>query len=285
MVVAGCATGTDDTSDEGLIPPVLGKAAGVELKAVEAKEYGTIEGTVTYDGTPPERPVIDMGNHKDKAYCMQGDFHDDTWLVDSATKGVENVVVWVMPPRGTYFPKPDDKTKTWQDVVTVDQPFCSFVPHVVVLYPQYFNGKDRVATGQELKVLNSAAVGHNIKVAGSSQFNPARGSSVPAKTDKGKVSSYDFKELKVDVQELSMNCDVHKWMTGYALTFDHPYAVKTDAKGHFVIKNVPAGVELTFKGWHEGVKPKRFDPPVEGGNKFTLKAGETKKLDFKVSAK
>lgn len=286
IVIAGCSmNSTEDTSDEGLIPPKAGSAAGVQLKEIESKDYGTIMGTVTYDGTPPERPVINMGGHQDTAYCMQGDFHKDTWLVDSASNGVENVVVWVMPPKGSYFPKPDDKHKSWEDTVIVDQPFCAFTPHVVVLYPEHFNGKDRVATGQSLEVLNTASVGHNIKVAGSSRFNPALGSSIPAKSKDGKISKYVYSKLRVDVQELSMNCDVHKWMTGYALTFDHPYAARTNARGQFVIKNVPAGVELTFKGWHEGVQPKRFDPAVEGGTKFTLKPGETKQLNFKIAAK
>ena len=281
MIIAGCATSSDDTSDEGLIPRAKGGAAGVELKEVAAKDYGTIVGTVTYDGTPPSRPDINMGNHKDAGYCMQGEHKDQTWIVDSASKGIENVVVWVNPPKGSYFPKPDDKHKSWNDAVVVDQPHCVFVPHVVVLYPQYFNGKDRVETGQVLKVLNTAEVGHNIKVAGSNELNPTRdGGMMPVKT--GVV---EFKGIKVDKQEVSLNCNVHTWMTGYALTFDHPYAARTNTKGQFVIKNVPAGVELTFKGWHEGVQPKRFDPGVEGGTKFTLKPGETKQLDFKISAK
>jgi hypothetical protein len=282
VVIAGCSmNSTEDTSDEGLIPPKAGSAAGVQLKEIESKDYGTIMGTVTYDGTPPSRPDINMGNHKDKAVCMQGEHQDQTWIVDSASKGVENVVVWVNPPKGSYFPKPDDQHKAWQDAVTVDQPHCVFVPHVVVLYPEYFNGKDRVATGQVLKVLNTAEVGHNIKIAGSSQLNPTiDGGMMPVKT--GVV---EFKKLKVDTQEISLNCNVHTWMTGYALTFDHPYAARTNSKGQFVIKNVPAGVELTFKGWHEGVQPKRFDPAVEGGAKFTLKPGETKQLNFKIAAK
>jgi hypothetical protein len=278
MIIAGCSTDTPDTSDEGLIPPKQGSAGGgVELKEVTASGVGTIVGAVTYDGDPPSRPDINMGANKDAPTCVQGDHKDQTWMVDSASKGVANVVVWVSPPKGTYFPKP--AAKTWEDEVVVDQPYCVFVPHVVVLYPEYFNGKARVKTGQVLKVLNTSSVGHNIKIAGSNQINPTvDGGMMPVK-----VSSKLFDRIRVDTQEVSLNCNVHTWMTGYAMTFDHPYAARTNEKGQFTIKNVPAGAELTFMAWHEATR--RFPPAIEGSAKFTLKAGETKKLDFTIKAK
>jgi hypothetical protein len=280
IAIAGCSTSSEDTSDEGLIPRPTKQegAAASELKEVASKDTGTILGTVTYDGDPPARPDINMGVHKDVPFCVQGDHKEQTWIVDPANKGVANVVVWVNPPKGTYFPKPE--TKTWEEAVTVDQPHCVFVPHVVVLYPEYFNGKERVPTGQVLKVLNSATVGHNIKIAGSSLLNPTRDGGMM-----GFNSVKLFDRIKVDTQEMSMNCNVHTWMTGYALTFDHPYAARTNDKGQFTIKNVPAGAELTFMAWHEGTQPKRLVPPVEGGNKFTLNAGETKTLNFSIKAK
>ena len=147
-----------------------------------------------------------------------------------------------------------------------------------MLYPQYYNGKELAATGQVVKVVNSAKIGHNIKMAGSSDKNPALGATLTAET-----GTYLFNNVRVDNHPLSLNCDVHKWMTGYAMTFDHPYAAVTDKDGKFTIKNVPAGAELTFWAWHEALN--RFVPAVEGGAKIKLDPNGTKTLNFTVTKK
>jgi hypothetical protein len=279
VVLYGCSSSNDDLSDEGLVPAKKGSGTEIQLKELEYKDVATITGTVTFDGAPPERPILNgVEQHADRSYCMQGDVTDPTWIVNPADKGVENVVVWVAPPTGTYFKKPDDKYKTWSDTPTVDQPFCAFIPHVLVLYPQYYNGKELASTGQNLKVVNSAQIGHNIKMAGSGDKNPALGATLVSKT-----GSYLFDKVRVDNRPLSLNCDVHKWMTGYALTFDHPYAAVTDKDGKFTIKNVPAGAELTFWAWHEALN--RFVPAVEGGAKIKLDANGTKTLNFSITKK
>lgn len=278
VLLFGCTNAGYETSDEGLFPPKAQSAAGPGLEELKYEGVGTIVGMVEYDGTPPtpsQLPGLDA--HADRSYCLKGNIDDPTWIVDPATKGVENVVVWVQPPKGKYFKKPDDALKNWEDNVTVDQPYCQFIPHVVVLYPQYFDGTSYTSTGQKLTVLNSAEIGHNIKVGGSPDKNPSKGATLVAKT-----GQYIYEDIRLDPRPLAMNCDIHKWMTGYALTFDHPYAARTE-KGKFIIKNVPAGVPLTFMGWHEDLK--KFSPEIPGGTTITLKPGETLPLNFKVKKK
>src|SRR5262249_14601708 len=151
------------------------------------------------DGDPPvPQEIAAIAGHADRAICMRGPHTDPTWIVNPSNKGVENVVVYVMPPTGMYFKKPDDKLKTWEDAVTVDQPFCAFEPHVAVLYPQYYDGKQLVPTGQVLKVINSAEIGHNIKVGGSSDTNPSDGATLSAKS-----GQYLFGKIRVDRRELT----------------------------------------------------------------------------------
>src|SRR5437762_7943859 len=229
----GCgAASSDDLSDEGLVPTSGTPAAdGVKIAEVKSDGTATITGTVTYDGEPPPMGVIPGINNV--PYCMQGPIHNQTWVVDPASKGVANVVVWVDPPKGQAFKKPEEKT--WKDAVEVDQPFCAFEPHVVVLYPTAFDGTKMEETGQVLRVKNSAAIAHNIRIAGSPQRNTSRGGTLTPKS-----AGSDF-ALRLDKQEISLNCDIHKWMTGYAYTLDHPYAAVTDKDGKFTIKNVPAG--------------------------------------------
>lgn len=279
IMLNGCSS-YSDTSDEALIP--AGSSVEVVLKELDEKGLGTISGQIVFDGDLPARPDIEAAKrHQDAAICTQGDITDQTWIVDPASKGVANVVVWVSPPKGHYFKKPDDKYKTWKDLEEVDQPHCTFVPHVVVLYPEYYsNGKDLARTGQQFRVLNSAPIGHNVVLAGSPDMNPAAGSSL-SKKEGNTPGAFDFDKVQPDKRVLNIGCNVHPWMKAYAWAFDHPYAVVTDKDGKFTIKNVPAGHELTFRVWHES-KPQPFSP--EGANgKFALEAGKVKTIQLKIS--
>jgi hypothetical protein len=268
----GCG-GTEDVSDEGLVPTSGAAATGPTLTEVKSDGTGTIAGTVTYDGEPPAMGVLP--GIEAQPVCMQGEIHNQAWVVDASSKGVSNVVVWVEPPKGQYFKKPEQKF--WEDAVQVDQPFCAFIPHVVALFPQAFNGMELEPTGQVLRVKNSAPIAHNIRVAGSPRLNSSRGGILTPKT-----GVQDF-TLNVDKQEIGLNCDIHKWMTGYAVTFDHPYSAVTDKDGKFTIKNVPAGAELKIGAWHESLK--KFSPEVAGGVKVKLNKDQALDASFKVHAK
>jgi len=275
FLVTGCGDDVGRYSDEGLVATGgVEASAGPQLVEVKSDGTGTLTGTVTYDGTPPEMgETVGLRAHADAGVCLQGPVKDQTWVVDPASKGVQNVVVWVMPPKGQYFKKPEQPF--WDPIVTVDQPHCAFEPHVVVLYPLAFDGKEMVETGQQFIVKNSARIAHNIRVAGSGDINSARGGTLQPK-----VGQYVFSP-KVDRRELTMNCDIHKFMTGYAMTFDHPYAAKTDKDGKFTIKNVPAGADLTVMAWQEAKK--KFIPVIDGGNKIKLEKGQSKDVSFKIS--
>ena len=85
------------------------------------------------NGAPP--PKGDLTSKfdavpKDKPHCLKGDTEDPTWIVDPATKGVANAVVYLKfasPPKYNFA-----DTGRGKDVV-IDQPFCAFKPHVSVV--------------------------------------------------------------------------------------------------------------------------------------------------------
>ena len=149
----------------------------------------------------------------------------------------------------------------------------AFEPHVVVLYPQYFDGTTMQSTGQSFVIKNSAPIAHNYRVAGNGQINTAR----QGLLNKGGTYTYP---VNVDKQAITLNCDIHKWMTGYAMTFEHPYAAKTDKAGKFTIKNVPTGVELKLMAWHEAKR--KFEPVIAGGNKIKLDKDGKLNVEFKI---
>ena len=71
--------------------------------------------------------------------------------------------------------------------------------------------------------------------------------------------------LKPDNQEITFNCDIHKWMDAYARVFDHPYATVTKEDGTYEIKHVPTGADLQIVAWHEKAGY------LDGGSKGVIK--------------
>src|SRR5947209_2615813 len=249
LAFAGCGGPSSEPSDEGLFPPGEAAVAGAALTPVDdSLGTVTVTGTVTIDGDVPPAPEIPaIRGNQDASVCLAGtpdEVTEPTWRVNPGNKGVANVVVWVKPPKDKYFKKPADDKKTWKDEVIVDQPHCAFVPHVTVLFQQYYDGANYSETGQKFTVLNSAPIPHNIRITG--RDNRWGGGTLPAKSGRQEYSG-----LKTEKREVSMNCDIHKWMSGYLWTFDHPFAAVTDADGKFKLENVPAGSEITIQGWHE----------------------------------
>lgn len=274
LVSSGCGGGSKD-EDGGAPPPpprVKSKDGGGKRPGrteFESTGWGTLKGKVTFEGDKPTVADIstrdDFKQHQDKDFCAKGDLTEQVWKFGEGN-GLANVVVWLKPPEGKTFKIPADKN--WPMEVKIDQPHCAFEPHVVTLFPSYYdvNQNKPVPSGQVFKILNSATIKHNTKWAGSQLRNSEQSQTLDAKKDK--PAELEIK-IQPDTEPISFKCDFHKWMTGYAWAFDHPYAAVTDKDGNFEIKNVPAGAEVEIDFWHEsfGKTPKVL-------KKATLKAGE-----------
>ena len=85
---------------------------------------------------------------------------------------------------------------------------------------------------------------------------------------------------------ISINCDLHTWMSAKLFVFDHPYYAKTKEDGTFEIPYIPAGAEVTLMAWHEAngyaVKYTEGDKTVYG-KKMTLKEGKNE-FNFTIEA-
>jgi len=248
-----------------------------KLVELDVKEHGTLKGTVVYDGNPPEPPPIDMSKSPDKDKCIQGAPKEElvaqNWVVNPDNKGVQNVFIFLKAPEGKYFKLTDEEKKRANEVVKLDQPHCAFEPHVLLLYPKYYDGSKYVATGQKFVIANSAPFAHNTKF--SSPANPERNPTIPPK-DPGK----DF-AMEPDIQAVNFECGIHPWMRAFAWSLDHPYAAVTDKDGKFEIKNVPAGAEVFVVGWHESGG---YFHGGKDGTKHTFKAGDNPPLELKVKS-
>jgi hypothetical protein len=267
-----------------------GKGSGPAKAELASDGWGAVEGLVTYQGEPPMVGSLkpEMEKHKDKDQCLQGkpdEIQEQTWVI-GPNKGVANVVIFLKAPEGKYF-KIDDQDKKRTEPVELRQPHCAFLPHVVALYPVYYDGakKDYEKTGELLKVINDAQVTHNTKIAG----DPAKNDPVNYTLEKGKAAEPLF--LNPQAQPLQVNCNFHTWMNGYVWAFDNPYHAvskgqgekdKPEEFGKFAIPRVPAGVEVNVVVWHPGASGAGY-PWGRDGKKMTFKKGETTKLDFPIA--
>jgi hypothetical protein len=289
-MLVGCGGGdksTPATTKPSTTKPSGGtadmKGSGGEKTPVEAKATATIKGKVTYDGTPPTPKSLKdvMAAHADKDMCLAGDTNDPLWII-GADKGVANVVVWVKAPDGKYLATPADKQAQTKKV-TMDQPHCAFEPHVVAFDPTFYDPttKKQKKTGEIFEVLNSSPKNHNTTWGGDKLINSGDNKIIPAKGQPYVIDAVPSKADAAGKEDLiNISCDIHKWMTGKAAVFDHPFYAVTDKDGNFEIKDVPAGSELVLCYWHESMDPNS----LKGAKKenITLKAGETAVKDKKI---
>jgi plastocyanin len=208
----------------------------------------SISGTITYEGKvpslPPPRMDADPGCAKKHGAALPA----NELLVLGSGNTVGNVLVRVKKAPAGSWPA---ATKA----ATLDQQGCQYKPHVLA-----------VRTGQQVKILNSDGLLHNVHAlpAKNSEFNRAMPASVTETT-----VTFD----KVE-DPFKIKCDVHPWMGAWVVVLDHPFFDVTDPDGKFTLSNVPAGT-YEIEAWHEKLPGKTVSVTVTGS--------ETKTVDFTLS--
>lgn len=201
-------------------------------------QWSTIKGQVVIAEAPAAK---DVNVTADKEHCLsKGALKSDELIVNAKNKGVKNVWVYLKPAEGDTFDAKQihaDLAKPKAKEHVVDQPCCAFVPRIVV-----------ARAGDTLTVKNSSPVPHNIKFASDNmEFNQtlAAGGAYTAE-----------KALEAQKNPATFACNVHPWMGGRVVIFDHPYFALTDDDGKFEIKNAPEGKFRIFYrhelGYHKG---------------------------------
>lgn len=226
--------------------------------------YGTIKGRLVWGGSeiPKPDPVVKKGdpNIKDPAICGQDNLPDRGLVVDPATKGVKFAFAYLVRRAGANA-KTDKSLdnpealkalleKTPQ--VEIDQKNCEFLPYSTALH-----------TGQQIVFKSSDPVGHNVRYSGF--VNTAKNIALQPN---GSLSD----KLKPERLPMPLNCDIHPWMKGWIMVFDHPFFTVTGDDGSFEIQGVPAG-EQHLVVWQEKVG--FVTPGAARGQAVTVKAGET----------
>jgi len=209
------------------------------LNAPVAEAGGSVTGTISFDGTAPNRRAVKMAaDPKCEAANPDGRL-GEVFVVNDGK--LQNVFVYVKEGLG------DQKFDTPKEPATMDQNGCMYVPHVI-----------GAQVGQTIEIRNSDATLHNVHSLpkNSKQFNSA----MPMK---GMTIKKKFSAPEVMVR---IKCDVHPWMSSYVGVVEHPFFAVSGSDGTFTIDNLPAGT-YTIEAWHEKMGTQTSSVTVaEGGS-------------------
>ena len=202
----------------------------------------SIEGKVTYTGTPPKMKPIDMSK---EPVCAKE--HNPPENVQTVTTGPGNSLEYVV----VYISAGDPGGAPPSQPVRYDQKGCMYIPHVLAMQ-----------AGQPLQIYSDDPVAHNIHPM--PKANPEWNKSQPPGTP-----PIDTKWDKPEF--ISVKCNIHPWMHGYFAVLKTSHYAISDANGAFSLKGLPAG-KYTVTAWHEQYGTQNQD--------ITVGAGETKTVSF-----
>jgi len=224
------------------LSPLLGSLATIAIgflvspPLAQAQEgFGSIKGKLVWGGNqaPAPRVLVQKGQaSKDPAVCAaQGDLLNHELIVDPKTNGVKFAFVYLVKPKGSN-PEAVQALVKKTPTVEIDQKNCEFLPYATAMHQD-----------QTLLVKSSDPVNHNVHL---SPFANAPLNVVLAAN--GQLE----KKLVAERRPISLVCDIHPWMKGWVMVFDHPFFAVTGEDGSFEIKGVPPG-EQNLVIWQASV--------------------------------
>jgi hypothetical protein len=183
----------------------------------------SITGTARFEGTTPQPTKVKMDADPVCAQQHQEPvFTEDVVVNPNGT--LKNVIVYVKDGLSGSYPAPTTP-------VVLDQRGCWYSPHAFA-----------IQADQPLEIINDDPTMHNVnaKPTQNPPFNIAQ-------PTKGMKSTKKFTKPEVGVK---FKCNVHPWMSAYAVVTTHPFHAVTDAEGNYSLKGLPAGT-YTVEAWHE----------------------------------
>ncbi len=207
-----------------------------------------IRGTIRFEGTAPQPQKVQMAADP---VCAQQ--HAQPMVTEAVVVNqngtLKNAVVYVKQGLSGSFPAPAAP-------VILDQRGCWYAPHVFGIQVQ-----------QPLEIVNSDATLHNVnaKPLVNQPFNLAQ-------PMQGMKATKKFTKPEVGVK---FKCNVHPWMSAYAVVVEHPFFSVSGDDGAFSLPGLPAGTYV-IEAWHEQYGAQTQQVSVADGEttpvEFTFKA-------------
>jgi plastocyanin len=215
-------------------------AASVAAIVTAAPGSGTIEGKVTYTGTPMKRKPIDMS--KEPTCAKQ---YSTPQMTENVVTGPGNTLQYVV----VYISAGAPDASAPSAVVTFDQKGCHYTPHVLAFQ-----------VDQELKIVNSDQTSHNIHPLAkiNHEWNKSQPPGTPPITEK-----YDKPEF------IPVKCNIHPWMHGYFAVLKNSHYAVSGEDGSFKLPNLPPG-KYTVTAWHEQYGTQTQDVTITGNETKTI---------------
>jgi len=210
-----------------------------------AFDGATITGRITFTGTKPVMPKIDMGEEPKCKAKYQLPPTEQTVVVNP-NGTLANVFVYVKSGLSPSYQAPAPSGP-----VTIDQDGCRYHPHVF-----------GILVGQTLEIKNSDGILHNIKAKGTKN----RPFNISQPTNMTSTRTFSTPEVMVPLE-----CNVHGWMHAWLGVLPHPLFGVSDDVGSFSIRGLPPGT-YTIEAWHEKYGTQTATVTVTGS--------ETKTADF-----
>ena len=182
---------------------------------------GTLNGRVTYDGTPKKLRPIDMSAEPNCAKFYSTPPMPEVSLTGN-DNSLQNVIIYISAGA------PDESFTG--PVVHLNQRGCRYTPHVVA-----------VQTNQEVWVQNDDTVTHSVHPMAKSnaEWNRSQPPGTPPV-----VIRYSQPEF------IRVKCELHPWMRGVLAVFKNSHHAVTDSTGAFTLAELPSG-KYTITAWHE----------------------------------
>jgi plastocyanin len=205
-------------------------------------EGGTVTGIVIFKGTRLKTVPFDLT--KDPACAQMHATHPLTYenILAGPGNGLANVVVYISAGEA-------DPAAASANSVTFKQQGCQYATHVLV-----------AQAGQEIKIINSDPVPHNIHAL--AKVNREWSRIQPPATP---PFSYSYEKEEF----ISVRCNIHPWMQGYFVILKTGHFAVTGENGVFRLPDLPPG-KYTITAWHESLGTQ--------SQEIKIAAGETKSL-------
>lgn len=242
--------------------------ASKKYEEIQVSDGGAVAGRVTFKGAPPD---LKLTVTQDLPHCSHDAKNErpSPRLSVGADGGVAGAVVFL---REIAKGKPLASLKSEKKL---DQKDCTYTPFVQV-----------VPFKETLKIVNSDPLNHNVhgKIGDRDVFNNAMPNTGWPKTDE-----LDKRMTRPGV--VSVQCDVHSWMSAYIVVARHPYYCVTSSDGKFELADIPPG-EYDVVAWHPGwdFKVNRdasgratgydYGKPVEKAAKIKIESKGSATADF-----
>jgi hypothetical protein len=227
--------------------------------------WATLRGSITVEGDPPKPGPLNIT--KDQQVCDPGGgpVLSEAIEFDPSTRGLSNFILYTTDLDGDNV-HPDMQGGKIEPI-DYDQKQCRFKSHVLVMQ-----------TTQSLNMTNSDPVPHNTKIDGT------RAKSINLTISPGSAEGYS--PGRAERAPIPATCSIHPWMIAYILPLDNSYGAVSAKDGTFEIPNLPAGVKLKMRVWHESINNFKDvtigGSPVKGGS-FALTLDKDEVRDLKIT--